>query len=350
MKHSAWIVTAGDNPAARIGTPVLLPALRRAALSCCDEVCEVTAQEVSERLAAKAADEVILLLDAAMPLVGAGDMRCLMAEAVARGGVSCAMGGSPRAVYRQAGPSALVDLPEASLWYVHDPVTLAEALAIARRRKANALMAAGVYLLDPATTCIDPAVQIGEGTVVHSNCMLSGETVIGRDCVLLPGCRVEASQIGDRARVEQSTIIESAIGEDTTVGPYAVVRAGTRVGKGCRIGNFVEIKNSTLGDGACAAHLAYVGDADVGRRVNLGCGIVFVNYDGKEKHRTTVEDDAFIGCNVNLVSPVHIGRDAYIAAGSTVTEDVPEGAFAIARQRQTTKEGWVQKRREKDRL
>ncbi len=122
------------------------------------------------------------------------------------------------------------------------------------------------------------------------------------------------------------------------------------MGDGCRVGDFVELKNATIGEGTKISHLTYVGDSDLGRDINLGCGVVFVNYDGKEKHRTTVDDKAFIGCNVNLVSPVHVGREAYIAAGSTVTEDVPGGALAIARQRQTVRPGWVDKRKEEGKL
>ena len=139
-------------------------------------------------------------------------------------------------------------------------------------------------------------------------------------------------------------ILESRVGSDTTVGPFAYLRPNSNVGSGCKVGDFVEIKNSTLGDGAKASHLTYIGDSDVGERVNLGCGVVFVNYDGSRKYRSVVEDGAFIGCNSNLVSPVHIGKNAYVAAGSTITKDVPEGALYVARARGKSLEGWVEKR------
>jgi len=134
------------------------------------------------------------------------------------------------------------------------------------------------------------------------------------------------------------------VGNETSVGPFAYLRPNSEVGSHCKVGDFVEIKNSRLDDGAKAAHLTYVGDSDVGKKVNLGCGVVFVNYDGSKKYRSVVEDGAFIGCNVNLVSPVHVGKDAYIAAGSTITNDVEDGALYVARSKGKSIEGWVEKR------
>ena len=150
--------------------------------------------------------------------------------------------------------------------------------------------------------------------------------------------------IGDGVEIESSVIKESTVGDETTVGPFAYIRPGSRIGKGCKVGDFVEVKNSTLGDGTKSAHLTYIGDADLGKNINLGCGVVFVNYDGTNKYRSTVGDGAFIGCNANIVSPVSIGDGAYIAAGSTVTKNVEEDALCVARTRQKNIQGWAKQR------
>ena len=202
----------------------------------------------------------------------------------------------------------------------------------------------GVSFIDPRTAYIDEGVKIGAGTVIYPCVVLEGNVEIGENCVIGQNSRIKDSTIGSGTSVQSSVIMESTVGSDTSVGPFAYIRPGSDVGSGCKVGDFVEIKNSRLGDGAKAAHLTYVGDSDVGERVNLGCGVVFVNYDGSKKYRSVVEDGAFIGCNVNLVSPVHVGRNAYIAAGSTITSDVPEGALYVARARGRSLEGWVEKR------
>ena len=202
----------------------------------------------------------------------------------------------------------------------------------------------GVSFIDPRTAYIDEGVKIGAGTVIYPCVVLEGNVEIGENCVIGQNSRIKDSTIGSGTSVQSSVIMESTVGSDTSVGPFAYIRPGSDVGSGCKVGDFVEIKNSKLGDGAKAAHLTYVGDSDVGERVNLGCGVVFVNYDGSKKYRSVVEDGAFIGCNVNLVSPVHVGRNAYIAAGSTITSDVPEGALYVARARGRSLEGWVEKR------
>ncbi len=202
----------------------------------------------------------------------------------------------------------------------------------------------GVSFIDPRTAYIDEGVKIGAGTVIYPCVVLEGNVEIGENCVIGQNSRIKDSTIGSGTSVQSSVIMESTVGNDTSVGPFAYIRPGSDVGSGCKVGDFVEIKNSRLGDGAKAAHLTYVGDSDVGERVNLGCGVVFVNYDGSKKYRSVVEDGAFIGCNVNLVSPVHVGRNAYIAAGSTITSDVPEGALYVARARGRSLEGWVEKR------
>ena len=203
---------------------------------------------------------------------------------------------------------------------------------------------AGVRFIDIRTAYIDEGVTIGAGTVIYPCVVIEGDVTIGENCTIGQNSRIKDSVIGDDTSIQSSVILESKVGSGTSVGPFAYLRPNSEVGDGCKVGDFVEIKNSKLGDGAKAAHLTYVGDSDVGERVNLGCGVVLVNYDGSRKYRSVVEDGAFIGCNVNLVSPVHVGKDAYIAAGSTITEDVPDGALYVARAKGRTLEGWVEKK------
>ena len=203
---------------------------------------------------------------------------------------------------------------------------------------------AGVRFIDIRTAYIDEGVTIGAGTVIYPCVVIEGDVTIGENCTIGQNSRIKDSVIGDDTSIQNSVILESKVGSGTSVGPFAYLRPNSEVGDGCKVGDFVEIKNSKLGDGAKAAHLTYVGDSDVGERVNLGCGVVFVNYDGSRKYRSVVEDGAFIGCNVNLVSPVHVGKDAYIAAGSTITADVPDGALYVARAKGRTLEGWVEKK------
>ncbi len=203
---------------------------------------------------------------------------------------------------------------------------------------------AGVRFIDIRTAYIDEGVSIGAGTVIYPCVVIEGDVTIGENCTIGQNSRIKDSVIGDDTSIQSSVVLESKIGSGTSVGPFAYLRPNSEVGDGCKVGDFVEIKNSKLGDGAKAAHLTYVGDSDVGERVNLGCGVVFVNYDGSRKYRSVVEDGAFIGCNVNLVSPVHVGKDAYIAAGSTITADVPDGALYVARAKGRTLEGWVEKK------
>lgn len=182
---------------------------------------------------------------------------------------------------------------------------------------------------------------IGAGTLIGPCVTLEGKTVIGENCRILQNSRIVDSVIGDGAEIQSSVVTDSQVGQRTKVGPFAYLRPGSRIGSDCKVGDFVEVKNSSFGDGSKASHLTYIGDSDVGRNVNIGCGVVFVNYDGTNKHRTTVGDGAFIGCNTNLVSPVKVEDGAYIAAGSTVTEDVPEDALCIARARQKNIRGWA---------
>ena len=191
---------------------------------------------------------------------------------------------------------------------------------------------------------VDSTAKIGKNVTIQPFAYIEGDVEIGENCVIGQNTRIKDSVIGDGTSVQSSVILESKVGCDTTIGPFAYLRPGSDIGNGCRVGDFVEIKNSKLGDGAKASHLTYVGDSDVGEKVNLGCGVVFVNYDGRKKTRSVVEDGAFIGCNVNLISPVHVGKGAYVAAGSTITNDVPDGALYVARARGKSLEGWVERR------
>lgn len=200
---------------------------------------------------------------------------------------------------------------------------------------------AGVDFVDIRTAYIGEDVIIGPGTLIGPCVTLEGKTVIGENCRILQNSRIVDSVVGSGVEIQSSVVTDSQIGDRTKVGPFAYLRPGSRVGEDCKVGDFVEVKNSSFGDGSKASHLTYIGDSDVGRDVNIGCGVVFVNYDGTNKHRTTVGDGAFIGCNTNLVSPVKVEDGAYIAAGSTVTEDVPEDALCIARARQKNIRGWA---------
>ena len=219
---------------------------------------------------------------------------------------------------------------------------LARALSILQRRKLEELMKQGVTLLDPASTFIDPVCQIGKDTVIYPHICIEGETVIGEDCILYPGSRIVASRIGDGVTLfDHCLILESEIQDGSRVGPFAHLRPQSQIGKGARIGNFVEIKKSVIGEGSKAPHLSYIGDSVIGRKVNIGAGSITCNYDGYEKHRTQVEDGVFVGSNTLFIAPVSVGEGAMIAAGSVITEDVPPHALAIARAPQANKEGWA---------
>ena len=181
-------------------------------------------------------------------------------------------------------------------------------------------------------------VTIGAGTTVYPGTILPGKVSIGRDCIVGPNSILHNCTVGDRVTLNNVQGEGSHIGDDCKLGPWVRLRPGTKLGNGLLIGNFVELKNAQVGDGTKISHLSYVGDATLGQNVNIGCGLAVANYDGKQKHRSTIEDNAFIGCNNVLVSPVHIGAGAYTAAGSTITQDVPENTLAIARARQVKKE------------
>ena len=215
----------------------------------------------------------------------------------------------------------------------------------ARQYGALRLMRSGVRVMDPNVCYVGPQVKVGEGTVLLPGAILRGKTVIGKNCEIGPNSMVRDCTVGEGVTVNASQINESTVDDGTTVGPFAYIRPNCHVGPHVKVGDFVELKNSTIGEGTKISHLTYVGDSDVGGHVNFGCGTVTVNYDGAQKYRTTIGDNAFIGCNTNLVAPVKVGEGAYTAAGSTITDEVPADSLAIARARQTVKKQWAAKRR-----
>lgn len=214
-----------------------------------------------------------------------------------------------------------------------------------KRRQGNIRrLEEGVLFTDINTAYIDEEVIIGVGTRIGPGVILEGKTVIGKECLIGHNTRIKDSVIGDKTEIESSVLLESSVGEFTKVGPFAYLRPNTKIGNHCKVGDFVEVKNSSMGDGSKASHLTYIGDSDVGEDVNIGCGVIFVNYDGRDKHRSIVKDGSFIGCNTNLISPVLLGEEAYIAAGSTVTTDVPSGSLYVGRAKGRIIEGWVARR------
>lgn len=227
---------------------------------------------------------------------------------------------------------------------VNSRVQLAEAEEILRNRINIMHMENGVTLIDPKATYIGADVEIGKDTIIYPNNILEGNSVIGENCILYQNSRIKDSIIGNEVDVQSSVILDSKIGDNTTIGPFAYIRPDSMIGNNARIGDFVEIKKSTIGDGTKVSHLTYIGDAEVGSECNFGCGTVVVNYDGKKKHKTIIGDNSFIGCNTNLVSPVKVGDNTYIAAGSTITAEVKEGDLAVARAKQRNISGWVEKR------
>jgi len=225
---------------------------------------------------------------------------------------------------------------------INNRVQLAQAGEILKRRVNEKHMMNGVTIIDPNQAWIGPDVTIGADTVIYPGVILEN-THIGENCLIGPNTRIIGSEISDNVEADSSVILNSFVGRHTQVGPFAYMRPNSRVGEHCKVGDYVEIKNSVIGDYTKASHLAYIGDADVGSHINYSCGAITSNYDGEKKYRTVIEDHAFIGCNTNLVAPVIVREGAYIAAGSTITDEVPEKALAIARARQVNKIGWVKK-------
>ncbi len=224
---------------------------------------------------------------------------------------------------------------------VNSRIQLAAADRVLRRRKAEVLMAEGVSIIDPDRVYIGEDVTVGRDTVLYPGVILEGKTIVGAGCRIGPDTELENVVCGDDNHLNRVYAHDCTLGSHNELGPFVHLRPGTVMHDHIKVGNFVEVKNSDIGNGTKLPHLIYCGDADVGEKVNFGCGTVTVNFDGKKKYRTVVEDHAFIGCNTNLVAPVHIGKRAFTAAGSTITKDVPEEALSVARAKQKNIEHWV---------
>ena len=196
-------------------------------------------------------------------------------------------------------------------------------------KRMGALVRGDVY--------VEKSVKVWRGAKLCGPCVVTGESVLCEGCAVLPFSHISDSFIGRNAVIRASTLEDARVGENSTVGPYAYLRCGAKVGGGCRVGDFVEVKNAVLGDGTKAAHLSYIGDAVLGKKVNVGCGVVFANYDGQKKQQSQIGDGAFIGCNCNIVAPVCLADGVYVAAGTTVTRDLQQGDFCIGRCREKVK-------------
>jgi len=239
----------------------------------------------------------------------------------------------------KVGTTTLSDADE--MMGINDRVQLALAQKVLNRRIIEEHMRNGVTFLNPDSCIVEYNVSIGRDTIVYPSTILEGNTKIGQNCIIGPNSKITDTIVGNDVTVMNSVTIESMIDDHTKVGPFAYLRPGSQIGKNVKIGDFVEVKKSVIGNDTKISHLTYIGDAEIGENVNIGCGVVTVNYDGQKKHKTIVGDNSFIGCNVNLVSPVEVKPNSYIAAGSTITEEVPEYSLAIARSRQTNIKDWV---------
>ena len=229
---------------------------------------------------------------------------------------------------------------------VNSRADLAQVDSEIQRRVVEKLMREGVTFRNPSTVVIDSTVTIGADTVIYPFVTIEGTTRIGRDCVIEPGVHLMNVQIADNVHVKTGTVAEDAIiEEEASVGPYAHLRPGSKLGRKVKVGNFVETKKAVFGEGAKASHLSYIGDAEVGAGVNIGAGTITCNYDGVRKNKTILEDGVFIGSDTQLVAPVRVGRGAYVGAGSTITKDVPPGALALSRTPQKTIEGWAERKK-----
>ena len=235
-----------------------------------------------------------------------------------------------------------------SVFKLESRLDLMDVQAVARKLTVARLVRRGVRVIDPDAVYVGPNVTVGKGSVLLPGTILRGSTVIGEHCEIGPNTMIRDCTVGSKVTVNASQLNESTVDDETTIGPFAYIRPNCHVGSHVKVGDFVELKNSTIGADTKISHLTYVGDSDVGRHVNFGCGTVTVNYDGHTKFRTVIGDDAFIGCNTNLVAPVNVGSGAYTAAGSTITDDVPNDSLAIARSTQTIKKQWAAKHRKKN--
>ena len=230
---------------------------------------------------------------------------------------------------------------------INDRVQLAEVEQVMRRRVLRNLMESGVTVVDPASTFVDRGVVVGRDTIIYPFTLLEGRTVIGEDCVIGPGSHLVNTTVGSGVTIQNSIVLGSLIGDDCAIGPFSYLRPETRLEKGVKVGDFVEIKKSLIGKGSKVPHLSYVGDATLGANINIGAGTITCNYDGYKKWPTRIGDGAFIGSNTNLVAPVEIGAGAVTGAGSTITRDVPAGALAVERASQKVVPDWAQRKKKK---
>lgn len=236
------------------------------------------------------------------------------------------------------------------LYQVNDMLSLSKADSMMRKSINKGFLKKGVFIESPETVTIEPGVEIGKSTRIESGVRILGKTRIGENCTIGFNSKIEDSIIHDNVDVYTSFIEKSEVEAYTNIGPFARLRPNSHLKEHVHIGNFVEVKNSSVGNGTKAGHLAYIGDADLGDDINVSCGVIFANYDGKFKHRSKVEDGAFIGSNVNIVSPVHVAKEGYIAAGSTVTKDVREGYLVVERAERKDIEGYVERKKQRDKL
>jgi len=254
------------------------------------------------------------------------------------------------AIAQGASVSALKVAESRAVLGVNTRAELAEAGRSLYARAAQALQDAGVTLLDPERTWIDPRASVGRDTVIYPDVIVEGESRIGEDCVIRPGCRLRSVVLGRGVEIKDHSVLEdSRVGDGAAVGPFAHLRPGSVLERGARVGNFVELKKTRLGAGTKASHLAYLGDAEIGDGSNIGAGTITCNYDGEVKHVTKLGAGVFIGSDTQLVAPVTVGDGAYVGAGTTVTDDVPPGALALSRVRQINLEGWVGRRKKSGR-
>jgi bifunctional UDP-N-acetylglucosamine pyrophosphorylase/glucosamine-1-phosphate N-acetyltransferase len=253
-------------------------------------------------------------------------------------------------IMRDAHQRVEVCLVEAQedIYGINDRIQLASAEKILRRRKNEELMMSGVSIVDPASTFIDTDVMIGRDTILYPFTMIEGRTVIGEGCEIGPATRISNSVIGDNVLIENSRLKEAEVGDECTIGPFAYLRPQATLMKGVKVGDFVEVKKSTVGEGSKIPHLSYVGDATIGKHVNVGAGTITCNYDGVNKWETVLEDGAFIGSNSNLVAPVRIGANATTGAGSTITRDVPPEALGVERAPQKNIDHWKNRKSKQD--
>lgn len=231
---------------------------------------------------------------------------------------------------------------------INDRLALAHAENMMKRRINESHLLNGVTIVDPDNTYIGPDVTIEQDVIVYPGCIILGETYIGTGCTIGPHCEITDCTIGEYSVIRQSVLKNSKIGQEVQIGPFAHIRPDNDLGDKVKVGNFVELKKAQIGTETKVPHLSYIGDAHLGSGINIGCGAITVNYDGVDKHVTNIEDNAFIGCNVNLIAPVTVKKGSFVAAGSTINQDVPEEALAIGRARQTNKEGYAIKIQQKN--